>query len=159
MSSRAIRPNPGAGEKNAKYIIWRVADTPEVRKIIDFFLPEWYAMENIEEIEIDTMVNGKKIYYSISEVCTQAGLEPHVLRYWESEFSQLRPKKNRAGNRAYRDKDIEVIRFIKNICSMRKSSPSRAPRKNLRNYVLSMEKRCSPIRYPGRCRKTAMPER
>ncbi len=115
MSSRAIRPNPGAGEKNAKYIIWRVADTPEVRKIIDFFLPEWYAMENIEEIEIDTMVNGKKIYYSISEVCTQTGLEPHVLRYWESEFSQLRPKKNRAGNRAYRDKDIEVIRFIRHL--------------------------------------------
>jgi len=72
-------------------------------------------MENIEEIEIDTMVNGKKIYYSISEVCTQTGLEPHVLRYWESEFSQLRPKKNRAGNRAYRDKDIEVIRFIKHL--------------------------------------------
>jgi DNA-binding transcriptional MerR regulator len=46
-------------------------------------------------------------------VCTKTGLEPHVLRYWESEFAQLRPKKNRAGNRAYRDKDIEVIRYIK----------------------------------------------
>jgi DNA-binding transcriptional MerR regulator len=43
----------------------------------------------------------KKTYYSISEVCTMTGLEPHVLRYWESEFPQLRPKKNRAGNRAY----------------------------------------------------------
>ncbi len=72
-------------------------------------------MENIDEIDIDTMVNGKKIYYSISEVCGQTGLEPHVLRYWESEFSQLRPKKNRAGNRAYRDKDIEVVRFIKHL--------------------------------------------
>jgi DNA-binding transcriptional MerR regulator len=58
-------------------------------------------------------VNGKKTYYSISEVCSQIGLEPHVLRYWESEFPQLHPKKNRAGNRAYRDKDIEVIRYIK----------------------------------------------
>jgi DNA-binding transcriptional MerR regulator len=61
------------------------------------------------------MVNGKKTYYSISEVCSQTGLEPHVLRYWESEFPQLRPKKNRAGNRAYREKDIEIIRYIKHL--------------------------------------------
>jgi DNA-binding transcriptional MerR regulator len=59
------------------------------------------------------MVNGKKMYYSISEVCKMIGLEPHVLRYWESEFPQLHPKKNRAGNRAYRDKDIRIIKYIK----------------------------------------------
>ncbi|NLG17685.1 MAG: MerR family transcriptional regulator [Fibrobacter sp.] len=59
------------------------------------------------------MVNSKKAYYSISEVCSLTGLEPHVLRYWESEFSQLRPKKNRAGNRAYRQKDIDVVNYIK----------------------------------------------
>ena len=59
------------------------------------------------------MVNGKKMYYSISEICKMTSLEPHVLRYWESEFPQLRPKKNRAGNRAYREKDIVVIRYIK----------------------------------------------
>jgi DNA-binding transcriptional MerR regulator len=72
-------------------------------------------MENKEEIGVGGMVNGKKTYYSISEVCGQIGLEPHVLRYWESEFPQLRPKKNRAGNRAYRDKDIEVVRYIKHL--------------------------------------------
>jgi DNA-binding transcriptional MerR regulator len=59
------------------------------------------------------MLENKKTYYSISEVCAKTGLEPHVLRYWESEFAQLRPKKNRAGNRAFRDKDIEIIRYIK----------------------------------------------
>ncbi|NLP02732.1 MAG: MerR family transcriptional regulator [Fibrobacter sp.] len=59
------------------------------------------------------MVNIKKAYYSISEVCSLTGLEPHVLRYWESEFSQLRPKKNRAGNRAYRQKDIDLVNYIK----------------------------------------------
>ena len=59
------------------------------------------------------MLETKKTYYSISEVCTRTDLEPHVLRYWESEFSQLRPKKNRAGNRAYRTKDIDVICYIK----------------------------------------------
>ena len=55
------------------------------------------------------------MYYSISEVCKIIGLEPHVLRYWESEFTQLRPKKNRAGNRAYREKDIELVKYIKHL--------------------------------------------
>lgn len=54
-----------------------------------------------------------KLYYSISEVCSMTGLEQHVLRYWESEFPQLRPKKNRSGNRAYRNKEIKIIRYIK----------------------------------------------
>jgi len=72
-------------------------------------------MENCEEIDGDDMVTSGKTYYSISEVCGQIGVEPHVLRYWESEFPQLRPKKNRAGNRAYRDKDIEIIKTIKNL--------------------------------------------
>ena len=54
-----------------------------------------------------------KLYYSISEVCGMTGLEQHVLRYWESEFPQLRPKKNRSGNRAYRSKEIKIIRYIK----------------------------------------------
>ncbi len=61
------------------------------------------------------MLNSKKTYYSIREVCEQTGLEPHVLRYWESEFTLLRPKKNRAGNRAYREKDIETIQTIKKL--------------------------------------------
>lgn len=54
-----------------------------------------------------------KLYYSISEVCAMTGLEQHVLRYWESEFPQLRPKKNRSGNRAYRTKEIKIIRYIR----------------------------------------------
>ena len=61
------------------------------------------------------MQDRKKIYYSIGEVCSQTGLESHVLRYWESEFPQLRPKKNRAGNRAYREKDIDIINQIKRL--------------------------------------------
>jgi DNA-binding transcriptional MerR regulator len=62
-----------------------------------------------------TVLSPKKTYYSISEVCTMTTLEPHVLRYWESEFPQLRPKKKRAGNRAYRDKDIDTIEYIKRL--------------------------------------------
>ena len=54
-----------------------------------------------------------KLYYSISEVCQMTGLEPHVLRYWETEFRQIKPKKNRAGNRAYRIKEIKYIRYLR----------------------------------------------
>jgi DNA-binding transcriptional MerR regulator len=56
-----------------------------------------------------------KLYYSISEVCRMTGLEPHVLRYWETEFTQMRPKKNRAGNRAYRMKEIQYIQYIRQL--------------------------------------------
>jgi DNA-binding transcriptional MerR regulator len=56
-----------------------------------------------------------KLYYSISEVCRITGLEPHVLRYWETEFPQMRPRKNRAGNRAYRSKEIQYIHFIRQL--------------------------------------------
>ena len=56
-----------------------------------------------------------KVYYSISEVSELTGLEPHVLRYWESEFPSLRPMKNRGGNRAYRENDIKLIFLIKRL--------------------------------------------
>lgn len=54
----------------------------------------------------------EKVYYSISDVSEITGLEQYVLRFWEKEFSLLRPKKNRAGNRAYQKKDIELIEKI-----------------------------------------------
>jgi DNA-binding transcriptional MerR regulator len=57
----------------------------------------------------------KKLYYSISEVSTITGLEQYVLRYWESEFPQLKPAKNRAGNRIYTNKDIKLIMYIKKL--------------------------------------------
>jgi len=57
----------------------------------------------------------KKLYYSISEVSKITDLEQYVLRYWESEFDQLKPAKNRAGNRIYTNKDIKLILFIKQL--------------------------------------------
>ncbi|MEP7219990.1 MAG: MerR family transcriptional regulator [Bacteroidota bacterium] len=57
----------------------------------------------------------KKLYYSISEVSRMLGLEQYVLRYWETEFEQLRPQKNRAGNRIYTEKDIDVVKQIKRL--------------------------------------------
>ncbi len=57
----------------------------------------------------------KKLYYSISEVSKITDLEQYVLRYWESEFEQLKPAKNRAGNRIYTNKDIKLILYIRKL--------------------------------------------
>ena len=57
----------------------------------------------------------KKLYYSIGEVSEITGLKQYVLRYWESEFSQLNPSKNSAGNRNYRKADIDLINEIKEL--------------------------------------------
>lgn len=56
-----------------------------------------------------------KMYYSISEVAAMLNLEAYVLRFWEKEFPHLRPKKNRAGNRTYQQKDIEQLLQIKHL--------------------------------------------
>ncbi len=65
--------------------------------------------------------NGiKKLYYSISEVSKITELEQYVLRYWETEFEQLNPAKNRAGNRVYTSKDIKLILFIKDLLKEKK---------------------------------------
>ena len=57
----------------------------------------------------------KKLYYSIGDVSEITGLKQYVLRFWETEFSVLKPGKNKAGNRIYKDKDIKVIRQIKSL--------------------------------------------
>ncbi|MBS1560866.1 MAG: MerR family transcriptional regulator [Bacteroidetes bacterium] len=57
----------------------------------------------------------QKLYYSITEVSRMIGEEQHVLRYWEREFSQLRPQKNRAGNRVYTQRDMAVLRIVKRL--------------------------------------------
>jgi DNA-binding transcriptional MerR regulator len=58
---------------------------------------------------------ARKVYYSIGEVCDLTGLKPHVLRYWESQFELLHPTKNRAGNRVYRTKEIELVLLVKHL--------------------------------------------
>ena len=62
----------------------------------------------------------KKLYYSIGEVSELTQLKAYVLRYWETEFSQLKPPKNRAGNRTYRQKDIDMILNIKDLLYKKK---------------------------------------
>ena len=56
-----------------------------------------------------------KLYYSISEVAALTGVKAHVLRYWESEFPTLSPRKGRSGSRSYRLKDIAEIETIRDL--------------------------------------------
>lgn len=56
-----------------------------------------------------------KLYRSISEVSEMLDVKPHVLRYWETQFSMLRPKKNRAGNRMYRPEEIKLLLRIREL--------------------------------------------
>jgi DNA-binding transcriptional MerR regulator len=56
-----------------------------------------------------------KLFYRIGDVSEITGIKPHVLRYWESEFSGLHPRKNRAGQRIYERRDVELVLEIKRL--------------------------------------------
>lgn len=71
----------------------------------------------------------KKLYYSIGEVSEITSVEPHVLRYWETIFSDLSPRKNKAGNRTYREEDITLILKLKELIQVKKFSTAGAKRK------------------------------
>src|SRR5215475_4439183 len=56
-----------------------------------------------------------KLFYKIGEVCEITDTQPYVLRFWESEFPQLAPRKNRSGQRVYQRKDIDTVIRIKRL--------------------------------------------
>src|SRR5437764_15293351 len=57
----------------------------------------------------------QKLFFKIGEVCEIAGVQAHVLRYWETEFPMLAPQKNRAGQRTYRRRDVDMALRIKQL--------------------------------------------
>ena len=57
----------------------------------------------------------EKLFFRIGEVCELIKVQPHVLRYWETEFPMLAPQKNRAGQRVYRRKDVEMVLRIRDL--------------------------------------------
>ncbi|HEX8853920.1 MAG TPA: MerR family transcriptional regulator [Pyrinomonadaceae bacterium] len=57
----------------------------------------------------------EKLFFKIGEVCEITDVQAHVLRYWESEFPMLAPQKNRAGQRTYRKRDVEMVLRIKEL--------------------------------------------
>lgn len=68
----------------------------------------------------------KKLYYSIGEVSEITSIEPHVLRYWETIFTDLNPRKNKAGNRTYKEDDLTLILRLKDLIQDKKYSTAGA---------------------------------
>jgi DNA-binding transcriptional MerR regulator len=56
-----------------------------------------------------------KLYYRIGEVSEIVGVEPHVLRYWETEFRSIRPQKSRKGQRIYSRRDVDKLLKVKDL--------------------------------------------
>jgi len=75
-----------------------------------------------------------KMYYTIGEVSGLTGVKPHVLRYWETEFPSLRPRKNRAGNRSYRPRDIKAVLAIRDLLYKEKFTINGARKKLQENF-------------------------
>ena len=75
-----------------------------------------------------------KMYYTIGEVSEVTGVKAHVLRYWETEFPSLRPRKNRAGNRSYRPRDIKAILAIRDLLYKEKFTINGARKKLQENF-------------------------
>ncbi len=75
-----------------------------------------------EDLAIDAVVDAPaisaeeipdKLYFRIGEVARLAGIKPYVLRFWETEFPSLGPKKSGTGHRLYRRKDVQLVLDIK----------------------------------------------
>jgi DNA-binding transcriptional MerR regulator len=57
----------------------------------------------------------RKLYYKIGEACRALDIQPYVLRYWETEFPVLAPTKSKSGQRVYAEKELDIIRRIKEL--------------------------------------------
>jgi DNA-binding transcriptional MerR regulator len=67
------------------------------------------------ELAIPLQEIPDKLYFRIGEVSRLAGVKPYVLRYWETEFPVISPKKSGTGHRLYRRKDVELVLEIKRL--------------------------------------------
>ncbi len=72
-------------------------------------------MQTSEEPQQPFTLSSEKIFYKIGEVSKITGLEAHVIRYWETVFPQLRPKKGSTGQRFFQKKDIDLLLYIKHL--------------------------------------------
>lgn len=84
------------------------------------------------------VIPGEKLYFKIGEVARIVGVKPYVLRYWETEFSILKPGKTRSRHRLYRRRDVEILLKIKDLLHTRRFTIEGA-RKKLREESASTE--------------------
>ena len=70
---------------------------------------------SVQTVQVPQKKASRKLYYKINEVAQLTNLKPHVLRYWETEFKELSPRKDDNDQRRYRQKDIELVGEIKHL--------------------------------------------
>lgn len=87
-----------------------------------------------------------KLYFRIGEVARLAGIKPYVLRFWETEFSGLGPKKSGAGHRLYRRKDVELVLEIKRLL-YEKCYTIEGARKHLEGQPRSLAPKAAPKQH------------
>lgn len=71
----------------------------------------------------------QKLYFRIGEVSSIVGVEPHVLRYWESEFKSVRPQKSARGQRIYSRRDVDTLLKVKELLYSHRFTIAGAKRK------------------------------
>jgi DNA-binding transcriptional MerR regulator len=91
-------------------------------------------------------------YFKIGEVAQLVGVEPHVLRYWQTQFPQVRPQKSRSGHRLYRRKDVETLLAIRELLHVQRFTIAGA-----RQALRSMVKTRPPSAADGEKRKSRQP--
>lgn len=113
-------------ERRLSFIVYNLNFTHENRIFYGIFLRAHLIDGTQPDFVLSLFSNSveqtgiKRLYYSISEVSNLVDEEQYVLRYWETEFEQLRPQKNRAGNRIYNEKDIQIIRTIQQLLRIKR---------------------------------------
>ena len=80
-----------------------------------------------------------KLFFKIGEAAKLAGVEQHVLRYWEDEFEGLRPKKNKSGQRFYEKKDVELVLKIQRLLYLERYTIAGAKKKMKENNKKSAQ--------------------
>ena len=89
-----------------------------------------------------------KLFYRIGDVSEITGIKPHILRYWEAEFSVLHPRKNDAGQRVYERRDVELVIEIKKLLYEQRYTISGA-KKFLARQHKQAPKKSVPAKAPG----------
>lgn len=97
----AATPAPAKGKKRGRKSLKELADDPHI-------------IREIDKLKLD------KQYYSISEVANMFRVNTSLIRYWENEFDILQPKKNRKGDRLFRQEDIQNLKLIYHLLRERK---------------------------------------
>lgn len=98
---------------------------------------------DVTETANDPRIPAGQTYFKIGEVARIVGVKPYVLRYWENEFSWVKPEKTTTNQRRYRRQDVAVLLQIKRL-----RYDEQLPVKRARELIRESRRRGSPVRRP-----------